>query len=357
MQNITLEKVVRFFAYAGLAVLLYLLISRFAVLLVYLLIALIISYMLDPVVSRMQANGMNRTLSSLLTVVSVLILIVWASTTIVPNLGNQLARLGQQFNTETIRFIASAAEDYSRQLLPYLPEGYLAGNIDTRIDSLFDLSVDNVQSVIGNLVGVFANVFTAAIIVPFACFFFLKDGSRLRRAGLELVPNKYFETIVSIIDKTETRLVRHFRAVALQSTLVALLSWTFLSIAGLNNALAVGLAIGIANTIPYFGPFIGYMLSIIIGVVETGDFSMVLNAVLAVAAVQLIDNVIFYPTIFSRSAQMHPLFVLITILIGAELAGIIGMLVAIPTATVLQVVIKQLNWSLNNYYVFKNARR
>lgn len=356
MQNITFEKVVRFVAYIGVAFLVYLFLSRFAVLLIYLIVALVVSYILDPLVSRMQANGMNRTLSSFLTVISLLLIIIWISTTLIPNIGNQLARLGQQFNAETIQFIAATIEDYSIQLVPYLPEGYLVDNVDTSLDNFFDVSVENIQSFIGNLVGVFANLFTAAIIIPFACFFFLKDGSKLRRSSLELVPNKYFETIVTIIDKIETRLVRHFRAVALQSTLVAFLSWTFLSIAGLNNALAVGLAIGIANTIPYFGPFIGYVLSVVIGIVETGDFSLVLNAFIAVALVQLIDNVVFYPAIFSRSAQMHPLFVLITILIGAELAGILGMLIAIPTATVLQVIIIQLNWSLNNYYVFKRSR-
>lgn len=357
MHNITLEKVVRFFVYAGLALLLYWLMMRFAVLLVYLLLGLILSYILDPIVSRMQANGMNRTFSGVITIFSMLLLIIWISTTLVPSIGNQLARLGQGFNTETIRLIASTIEEYTLRLVPYLPEGYIVNNIDTTIGNFFNVSADNIQSLIGNLVGVFANIFTAAIIIPFSCFFFLKDGSRLRRSGLELVPNKYFETVATIVDKIETRLVGHFRAVALQSTLVAFLAWTFLSIAGLNNALAVGVAIGVANTIPYFGPFIGYMLSITIGIVETGDFTRVPSAIIAVALVQLIDNVVFYPAIFSKSAQMHPLFVLITILIGAELAGILGMLIAIPTATVLQVIIKQINWSLNNYYVFKNSRR
>ncbi|MFW6347611.1 MAG: AI-2E family transporter [Cyclonatronaceae bacterium] len=356
MNNITLEKIVRFIIYAGLAVLLYWVMVRFAVILVYLLIGLILSYILNPIVSRMQANGMNRTLSGVLTVFAMLIFIIWLSTTLLPNIGNQLARLGQEFNAETVLLIASAIEEYSLQLVPYLPEGYLIDNIDSKLSNFFNVSAENIQTLIGNILGVFTNLLTAFIIIPFSCFFFLKDGSKLRRKGLELVPNKYFETTVNIINKIETRLVRHFRAVALQSTLVAVLSWIFLSIAGLDNALAVGVAIGVANSIPYFGPFIGYMLSVTIGIVETGDFSRVPAAIAAVAVVQLIDNVIFYPAIFSKSAQMHPLFVLITILTGAELAGILGMLVAIPTATVLQVIIKEINWSINNYYVFKKSR-
>src|SRR5699024_515629 len=133
-------------------------------------------------------------------------------------------------------------------------------------------------------------------------FFFLKDGSKIRRDALRFVPNKYFETTLSLIDKIETRLGIYFRSVLLQSILVAFSSWLALTIAGLNNALSVGIAVGLANTIPYFGPIIGYILSIIVSIIEVGDFSLVLPCVLAILFVQLLDNLLFQPLIFSRSA-------------------------------------------------------
>ncbi|MCH8556757.1 MAG: AI-2E family transporter [Balneolia bacterium] len=354
MQTITAEKVTRFIVYSLVAGLVGFLVWRFSGLLVYVVVSLILSYLLNPLVSRMQANGMNRTLAALLVIFSLLLLLIWVSTTIIPNIGNQILRLAQQFNIETITFITRTIEDYTIQVIPYLPEGYLTSNVNTFFDRFFD--VDNIQSVVTNLLGLFTNLFWAVLILPFMTFFFLKDGSKLRRQILTLVPNKYFETIISIISKIETRLGTHFRAVAIQSTLVGVFGWLFLSIAGLNNSVAVGAAIGISNTIPYFGPVLGYLLSIVIAIIETGDFSLVINCILAVMLVQIMDNIIFQPAIFSRSADIHPLYVLFIILIGAELAGLIGMLIAIPTATILRVIITEISWSIKNYHVFKSDK-
>jgi predicted PurR-regulated permease PerM len=70
--------------------------------------------------------------------------------------------------------------------------------------------------------------------------------------------------------------------------------------------------------------------------------------------VQVLDNVVLQPFIFSRSADIHPLAILFIIMIGAETAGILGMLIAIPIATVIKITINQIRWSLNNYYVFRS---
>ncbi|MDZ7682406.1 MAG: AI-2E family transporter [Fodinibius sp.] len=69
----------------------------------------------------------------------------------------------------------------------------------------------------------------------------------------------------------------------------------------------------------------------------------------------MLDNIILQPIIFSRSADMHPVAILFIIMIGAETAGILGMLVAIPIATIIKITFNQVRWSLNNYYVFRSG--
>ena len=183
----------------------------------------------------------------------------------------------------------------------------------------------------------------------------MKDGHKIRRDLLQLVPNAYFETTLTLIDKIETRLGKYFRSVLLQCSLVGLVSWIALSIAGLSNSGTVGITIGIANTIPYFGPILGYLLSIVIAIIETGDFSLVVPCILAVLVAQVLDNVLFQPMIFSKSADIHPVAILFIIMIGAQVAGILGMLVAIPIATVLKITINQISWSLSNYHIFRTS--
>jgi len=349
--NITLEKIVKFIASLAALSLLALVLYNYSNLVVYAIIAILFSYLLDPLVNRMQSAGMNRTIAISLTMATVILIIVWISTSIIPIIANQMAALAGQLSMDNIRFIAQEIENHLMDNFEFLPAGFLQDNVTQLSENLFDTT--RITDIMANLIGIFTNLFAAFLIIPFATFFFLKDGSKIRRDLLQLVPNKYFETTLSLIDKVETRLGIYFRSVLLQSTLVALTSWLFLSIAGLSNSASVGITIGVANTIPYFGPIIGYLLSIVVSIIETGDFSLVLPCLLAVLLVQILDNVVFQPLIFSKSADMHPVAILFIIMVGAQTAGMLGMLVAIPIATTLKITFNQMRWSFNNYYVYR----
>lgn len=354
MNNITLERFIRLGLGLAAIVVLFYLLYYFSTLVGYAIVAIVISYILDPLVNRIQAAGINRTFAIVLTLSALILILVWISTNIFPVIANQVVELGGQLNIQTIRDITRQVEERLTENFSFLPEQFLSTNITEMLQELFNIG--QLPSALSNLIGLFTNIFWASLVIPFATFFFLKDGSKIRRDILQLVPNKYFETTLSLIDKIETRLGIYFRSVMLQSLIVALTSWLGLSIVGLNNALSVGIAVGLANTIPYFGPAIGYLLSITVSIIEVGNFSLVLPCIIAILMVQLLDNIILQPYIFSRSAEIHPVAILFIIMIGAEIGGILGMLVAIPIATVIKITINQISWSLNNYYVFRSAR-
>ena len=351
MRNITLERIIRsllvILAVAVVIVIMY----NYITLVAFLALAMILSYVLDPTVNRLQRMGVQRTIGVTVTLALIIISIVFISTNVVPIVVEEMLELTNNLNIETIELIAARIETRLVQEYSFIPDGFLRDNITKISEELFDLG--KLSTVLSDAVGIFTNIFSAVLVVPFAAFFFLKDGSKIRRDVLQLIPNKYFETTLTILDLVEKRLGLYFRSVLVQSTLVAFVSWTTLSIAGLENSLSVGISVGIANTIPYFGPIIGYVLSIIISIVETGDFSLVLYCVVAIFIVQMIDNLIFQPYLFSRSADMHPVAILFIILIGAETAGILGMLIAIPLATTIRITINQIIWSFNNYQVFR----
>jgi len=352
MKSLTIDRLVRLgLALVSLTVLFYLL-YYFGTLVGYAVIAIVITYLLDPVVSRIQTTGIKRIWAIIITLSALILLLIWISTNIFPVITNQMVELAGQLNFQTIQNIARQVEERLTENFTFLPDHFLSTNTTQMIQDLFD--VGQIPGALSNLIGLFSNIFWATLVIPFATFFFLKDGAKIRRDILQLVPNKYFETILSLIDKIETRLGIYFRSVMLQSLIVALASWLVLSIVGLNNALSVGIAVGLANTIPYFGPAIGYVLSIIVSIIEVGNFSLVLPCLLAIFLVQLIDNLVLQPVIFSRSAELHPVAILFIIMVGAEIAGILGMLVAVPIATTVKITINQIRWSISNYYVFRS---
>lgn len=351
LKNLTLDKVVKSIIGATGIILLGIIVYNYSNLIAYALLAMLFSYMLDPVVNKLQAAGMDRTLGTTLTLATLILVIVWGSTSVIPIVANQMAGLARQLDIENLRFIAEQIEVNVINTFEFIPEGFLLDNISVMSNNLFD--VGQISDLLSNIIGIFTNLFAAFLVIPFATFFFLKDGHKIRRDILKLVPNKYFETILSLVDKIETRLGVYFRSVFVQCTLVGVVSWLALSVAGLNNSASVGIAIGLANSIPYFGPLIGYVLSIVISIIETGDFSLVIPCIIAVLMAQILDNVVLQPLIFSKSADMHPVAILFIILIGAQTAGILGMLVAIPIATVIKISIIQIHWSFNNYRIFR----
>lgn len=350
MKSFNIEKFIRLIIGLALVLLILATLYRFFTLVLYALIALVISYILDPFVNRMQSVGMNRTLAISLVISTLILLLVWFSSTILPAIANQVIMLGQQLNLDAVMAVTAEIEEQILERAPFLPEGFLRDNVPRAVAVLFQ--TDDVSQTINNILGIFANIFWAFIVVPFATFFILKDGARLRRNVLQLVPNRYFESVLAGIEKVEKRLVIYFKSVGLQSIIIATTATITLSFAGLNNALSVGIAVGVANIIPYFGPVIGYILSIIVSVLETGDFSMVIYVFSAILITQIIDVTVVQPTLFSRSANLHPLVILFVVMTGAELAGIFGMLVAVPITATIVITAKQITWSLENYNVF-----
>jgi len=351
MRSLTIERIVRISLGALSITVIALVVYNLSILVGYAITAMLLSYLFDPVVNRLQAVGINRTLATTLTLATGILLFIFISTAIIPIIANQAVELTNKLNIETLRNIAQRIEDKIAQELPLLAGISIEERVITIISELLDIG--KLSTVVSDVFNVFTNVFFAFLVIPFATFFFLKDGAKIRRDLLRLVPNKYFETTLTLIDKIEDRLGIYFKSVLLQSFFVAVISTVALSVVGLENALSVGIAVGIANSIPYFGPVLGYILSMVVSIIETGDFSLVAACLLAILIVQVLDNVVFQPFIFSKSADMHPVAILFIILVGAQLAGLLGMLIAIPIATIIKITINQISWSFKNYRVFK----
>ncbi len=351
LRNITLEKVVRWIIGLTLASAAIWVLVNYSNLLAYAIISIFIAYLLDPLVSWAESKGANRTLAISITLIAFTGLVVWASYNVFPILYSQMVNLASELNTRNIEYIITEVQAVLVARFDFIPQQFLTDNIQNLRERIFD--TNQVPDIVAGAFGIFTNVFSAILVIPFATFFFLKDGAKIRRDILQLIPNKYFETTLTVINKIENRLGTYFKSVLFQSFVVATLSVIGLSIVGLNNALSVGITMGLANSIPYLGPIIGYLLSFSVSIVETqGDFNLAFACMAVVFVVQIIDNSLLQPLIFSKSADIHPVAVLFIILIGAETAGLLGMLFAIPIATSVKIMIQQISWSFNNYKVF-----
>jgi predicted PurR-regulated permease PerM len=351
----TFDRVVRFLLGAAAVATVGWTLWYFAGIVLYLVVGGILAYLLRPPVDYIQGLGLGRVPAILIAFAAFLGVIVVVVTSVVPFITRQVQDLSQLITVDTAAYVATLIETQVQRVVPLEP-GVLEKNVRQVADSLMrgDLvEGQQVAETVSSVVSVFTNIVYAVIIIPFVTFFLLKDELKIRRSLLHLVPNRYFEVTLSILAKVEMNIGRYFRALLVQGTSIAVIASGLLWVVGLRGAIAIGIFTGLANTIPYFGPFLGFLAGTLVGIAQTGDVSLVPGVALAMALTQLADNVLLQPLIFSRAAQTHPLVILFVVLAGAQLGGIVGMLVAIPLTTTVRVIAEQLLWSLRNYRILR----
>lgn len=222
------------------------------------------------------------------------------------------------------------------------------------------LNINMIQNFLGSIMGFLGNILVAVFSITFITFFFLKDQHLFFESILMWVPDKYVDNVNRALNSIKKLLTRYFIGIVIQSTCVMILVTIGMTIVGIDfqQALVMGLILGILNVIPYVGPWLGLFIAIIMGVAShiNMDFTtvvipLVTYMMLVEAIVHLIDNVVFQPVIFSSSVKAHPLEIFIVVLASGFAAGIPGMILGIPAYTVMRVLAREF------FYNFKAVQR
>ena len=193
------------------------------------------------------------------------------------------------------------------------------------------------------------------VLIPFMTFFLLKDGRRLKKSFIQLLPNRYFEMAVSLFHKIDCQLGSYIRGQMLVSLCIGMLAITALAILQVPYFFLIGTTAGLANMIPYFGPIVGAIPAIILNVIAKGSLGAALPVIIAFLLIRLIDDTLVSPNILGRSLHIHPLLVIMVIFTGGEMFGIMGLLLCIPVTGIIKVTIQELVWNVKHYRVFRNG--
>ncbi len=176
----------------------------------------------------------------------------------------------------------------------------------------------------------------------------MKDSYLLDELVENLTPVNYHNEVQSVLTQSKRLLSRYFIGLLIEITTMMTLLSVGLSIFGVENALLIGFFGGLMNVIPYLGPIIGTAVAVMLTIftaLSTGMTSDLLTLIIIVMSVfavsNLIDNIVLQPLIYSNSVKAHPVEIFLVILIAGSIAGIAGMILAIPTYTVLRVIAKE----------------
>ena len=209
------------------------------------------------------------------------------------------------------------------------------------------LNYDTVNAVVSSIINTGMSAVIVVFSVSFITFFFLKEDGLFSQMVSAVFPEKYAENVHRAIDKVSLLLSRYFTGLLTESLIISTIIAVVLFLFGMNveDACFIAVIMGMLNVIPYAGPAVGVLVSIFIGVVSPIDgctIAYTLAVIMGtICVVKGIDDFVLQPTIYSSKVSAHPLEIFIVILMAGSVGGIVGLLVAVPSYTVLRVFAKE----------------
>jgi predicted PurR-regulated permease PerM len=316
-------------------------IAFFTDIFITLVISLLIALVLSPFVDLVQALGLNRSLSILIVYAVIGTLLYFAVTLISPKFAEQTESITKSYNEFKVSEKLKDAEKWIEKNIPYIKKGDVGKEIESYIKASFAKAEVIISGVVSTILYI--------IIIPFVTFFILRDREKLKKGVIDIVPNRYFEMTVNILNKIEKQLSSYVRAWLLDAFILGAMAFIGMNIIGVNNAIIIGMISGAGHLIPYAGPIIGGVPALLISVLQFGDFSMLFPIIIVFTIIYILDSSFIQPSLFSKGAEMNPIVIIALILIGNQILGAFGALIAIPIATILKVSAKETINGFRNY--------
>lgn len=339
-----------------------------------LLISFLIAYLLDPVVDRFEARGINRTLAILILMVvlfistSVFIFLIalavrdfsdvikndlpnWLENVVMPWLNDvTLPWISSTFDLDLNRggrtdYLSGIVQEVRGQLASFVPR--LAGPIRTILTSALSGTLA--------LVAWVANL----ILIPLFSFYLLRDFDKIVAKARGLIPRHIESDVAKVFREIDETVSAFVRGQLLVMLILGVLYGIGLSISQVKMGFGIGLIAGLLCVIPYLGFFAGISMALIMSLMG-GDniWWNLIGTGITFGVVQALEGTIITPKVVGDKVGLHPVWVILSLMVGAHILGVLGMLLAIPAAAVIKIIINRAlkAYRESEYFIKKVAR-
>lgn len=302
-----------------------------------LVVAVILVYLLNPVVTALQRRGVRRGWGALLVYLAFAAVFGTGLYFVVPTVVDQAAEFG-----------AAAPSIFGNVIDGF--QDFLQ-NLGVEDAEAAAPSTESILDVVGGIFSITRPLLDAMLVLvlgPILAFYLLVDLPKVKRNLRALLPARRRPEVERVTEKIGRAIGAYFRGQLLVAAFVAVASGLVLYIVGLPYWAVVGLVTGLFNLVPLIGPFIGGAVAIVIALttdqsggvlaLEPG-WPLALGSAVALLIVQQIDNHVISPNMIGRTLRLHPVTVMLGLLAGGALLGLWGMLLAIPVIATIKILI------------------
>jgi predicted PurR-regulated permease PerM len=308
------------------------------------LIAMVISYMLNPIVNLLHERKVPRTAAVLLIYAVFIAACVVILMNVIPMFMQQLKELNEHL-PELVMRVQTLFDQFnnSNDVPDSVRDGInrsLAGlerQIEVRIAEFL------------NNIGAIVNVLFIAMIVPFLAFYMMKDMDVFERAALKYVPRARRKHSVRLLKDIDHALGSYIRGQLLVSIFTGLFAYIGYLLIGMPYPLLMAGFVALFDIIPYLGPFFGALPALLMA--ATISWEMVLFVIVVNMICQNLESNVVSPQVVGRTMKMHPLTIILVLLVGGELAGVVGMILAVPFYAAMKVIVQH----IAAYYIHRKT--
>jgi predicted PurR-regulated permease PerM len=314
--------------------------------LIYLVVALILTLIGNPILDFFNKRlKFKHTLATIATLLIYILFITGFVLMFIPQISSQGENLSLLKTDQIEKNITQLANQTSVFLESYHIDSVQMLN-EAKLTSKINFNF--IPNFLNTILGTISSFGIGLASVLFITFFFLKDRLQFIAGAKKLIPDSQEEKILNSVHKINHLLSRYFIGLLLQLFIVFILYIIVLFIFGIPNLLIIAFLCAVLNIVPYIGPLIASILAAILTMLNNlgSDFQTVMlpttiYVLIGFWIVQIIDNNLSQPLIFSKSVSSHPLEIFLVILVAGFLSGILGMIIAVPLYTILKVIGKE----------------
>ncbi|MCW0953489.1 AI-2E family transporter [Weissella ceti] len=307
-----------------------------------LLISGFLYYLMNPIVELFEKIPLGkyklpRGISITIVMLLFLGVIIFAAGSFIPTLAEQISKIVAsipQYVGEMQKWFESLSrETWFREYVQQIDMTKLQQTIEKYGETV----VMGTAYGFGNVLGTMTSVVIAAITIPVMTIYMLADGKKLVPFAQRVMPKRMSDDVSELLGRLNKTLSHYISGQALEMLFVGVFTTFGYMIIGQRYALLLGVIAGITNMIPYVGPYIGYIPALFIGLMQ-GPMEAV-SITIVVLVVQQIDSNILYPRIIGSTLSIHPLTILVILLAAGNIAGIPGMILAVPLYAVIRTIV------------------
>lgn len=322
------------------------------------LLAFIFAFLFDPLVAPLERRGISRPLA-----VAVVFLFLFV---LVGGLGTFfVSSITEEFRSVRINLPAYAGRVYD--VIPHKLKEHLDIETPEKVYRHIDQGLTEMRgaslAIAGEAFAFVRKAFASTLafilavlgyfIIPVYLYYFMKDLPRIRERALDLVPARFRDRVAASALEIHEVLSAFVRGQLAVCAILAVLYSAGLYLIGIDLAVVIGVMSGIAFIIPYFGTILGIVLSMIMAALKFQDLLHPLICLGWFGVVQLVEGAVITPRVVGEKVGLHPVTVILALLIGGQLFGIFGMLLAVPATAVLNVFFRLLLDAYRNSACYK----